>query len=641
MSDSTDINQPPFVETDKIASQLSAYKNAAEPERKPAYNVFEHGYDPVIAEQSVRPDRLLFDPRFWRIADTLRTFTMGSFEGRGDRLLSKEARSARLRKRARHLTQTLVELGPTFIKLGQFLSVRRDFLPAEVSEELVLLQDRVPQFPLEQVVETIKAELGAAPEELFLRFDSEPLASASIGQVHRATLKDGRLVAVKVQRPKLAGALYQDLGCMRWFARFSKFLHLKGDWDTWLELSDEFGKTLFEEIDYIQEGRNADRLRHALRDRNDVIVPRIFWKYTGRRVITLEYLEGTKIDQVNRLEEQGFNLEKIGRTLIQCYMDQVLTYGFFHADPHAGNLAIAADGRIVVYDYGMMGEITPLQREALLGCIAAVVNRNTIELSQHLLTLGAIRKTANMAPIERALQPFIEYYSGRSIRDLDFSHLEKDIDEIAGQRALRLPPSLAYLIRTGATLEGIARILKPDFSFVDAARPTLQKWVVNQPSQVAGILRALYRRKTTSKEVIPKDIAHESEQKSFNGNRVVEVPGLEKHPAEGNGKSHLNPTNLRAISSKQDEDIAKINARIEQLEGQLRNSSQRINQTSVLVMIQLLVNVLFIGQSNVAVKSGFDTSYFLIGNLVMGAIILWQLVAKPGSLLKRSNSPGE
>jgi predicted unusual protein kinase regulating ubiquinone biosynthesis (AarF/ABC1/UbiB family) len=595
-------------------------------------NIYEHGYDPNLAEQTVRPDKLVLDPRFWRIANTLRALTVSHWPDNEDGALSPDARSQKRRKRARQLTQTLVELGPTFIKLGQFLSVRRDFLPLELSEELGLLQDRVPAFEVEQVRETIRTELGSMPEDLFKSFEFEPIASASIGQVHRAILNDGRLAAVKVQRPQLAGILYQDLGCMRWFAKFSKALSLKGDWDSWLELSDEFGKTLFEEIDYIKEGRNADRLRHALRDRQEILIPRVIWKYTGRRVITLEYLSGTKIDNVSDLDVAGFNRDQIGKKLIECYMDQVLTHGFFHADPHAGNLAINADGRIVLYDFGMMGEITSIQRESLLGCIAAVVNKNTADLTQHLVALGVIRQTANLAPIERALKPFIEYYGGRSIRDLDFSHLEKDIDEIAVEKALRLPPTLAYLIRTGATLEGIARTLKPDFSFVEAARPTLQKWVTNQPSQAAGIMRALYRRKVTT---VDQGVQSTKESKATkNAGR----PTADKVNTSANGKTELLGDKL-LLASPRPEDLDQIKDRLKKLEIELKSRTESATRCMVLVIIQFVINI-FLWDHVGSAKNGADTTLFVIGNALMGAIILWQLVAKPGSLLKRSRRPG-
>jgi predicted unusual protein kinase regulating ubiquinone biosynthesis (AarF/ABC1/UbiB family) len=248
-----------------------------------------------------------------------------------------------------------------------------------------------------------------------------------------------------------------------------------------------------------------------------------------------------------------------------------------------------------------------------------------------------------LAPIERALQPFIDYYGGRSIKDLDFSHLEKDIDEIAVEKALRLPPTLAYLIRTGATLEGIARTLKPDFSFVEAARPTLQKWVLSQPSQAAGIMRALYKRKVSSAEQLMK-ASQQSKVAEKSGTRVTD-----KVKIAANGRSEIAGENLLAVSPRGDDDIAQIKGRLTELESELKSRVQKANNAIALIVLQLLMNIfgfhllthiLFWHNSNASTNSA-DTNIFVIGNTLIGALILWQLVAKPGSLLKRWNRPGE
>jgi predicted unusual protein kinase regulating ubiquinone biosynthesis (AarF/ABC1/UbiB family) len=584
-------------------------------------------YSPELAEASVQPAFLLFDSRFWRIARTIWTVTMSSWGLEATDDQSAEELSKMRRQKAKWLTTNLVDLGATFIKLGQFLSVRRDLLPVELSEELALLQDRVPPFSSELVRETIRSELGAMPEEIYAAFDSEPIASASIGQVHQATLKDGQSVAVKVQRPNLAKLLYVDLGYMRWFAKIALLLKLKGDWQGWLDLSDEFGRTLFTEIDYIKEGRNADRLRHALRERSNVVIPRVIWKYTSRRVLTLEFQGGIKIDRVAELENQHLDLNELGKSLIDCYMEQVLTHGFFHADPHAGNLAVNEHGKIVIYDFGMIGEITEEQRDTIWGCIAAVVNKDVRELITHLIKLGVVRADAEVKPIERTMQPFIDYYSGCSILDLDFSHLEKDIDQIAMERAIRLPPTLAYLIRTGVTLEGIARTLKSDFSFIEAAKPSLKRWLVSQPSQAAGLLSLLYRKKVTlgeggTKLFTSAKTLEQSQNLPFAKNRSA-LNGA--HEREDNA---LVGNNM-GIDSKADQ----IGRRLATLEAELKEQSQRARRTGILVVCQLLLN-LYYWQANLATKNGSFENYFLIGNGLMGAIILWQM-AKPGSLLKR------
>ena len=399
--------------------------------------------------------------------------------------------SERSRRRARRMTRTLLEMGPTFIKLGQFLSVRRDILSTEMAEELALLQDKVPPFEIDEVKAIIERDLGGPPDKLFAHFEENTIASASIGQVHRATLHDGTRVVIKVQRPDLAIRFNQDLGYMRMVVKLGMALRPSGEWDSWLKLSDEFGRTLFRELDYLQEGKNADRLRQILKDHDEIRVPRVFWKHTGKRVLTLEYIPGTKVDNLEALRNSGMDLIDIGNKLVSCYLDQVLLHGFFHADPHAGNMAIDEYGNVVLYDFGMIGEISEEQREAITGCIAAVIKRDTDELVKHLKVLEIVRDEAGIEPIKRAIAPFIDYYAGTRIMDLDFSHLEDDIDQVAAERALRMPPNLAYLLRAGSSVEGIARTLHPDFSFVDAAKPSMRKWVMQRPEQAAKVLKLM------------------------------------------------------------------------------------------------------------------------------------------------------
>ena len=444
-------------------------------------------YDTRIADDSLRPNEVMKDERFWQIARTLASFAAESFSDTVQKKVITDKKKKQ--RKASRIKQTLVELGPTFIKLAQFLSVRRDILSEEVAEELVTLQDRVPPFGIEQVRETIEADLGAPPETIYARFEETPIASASIGQVHRAWLQDGHPVVVKVQRPNLATRFYQDLGYMRLVTRIGAVLRPQADWDSWLKLSDEFGKTLFEELDYLQEGKNADRIRYMLKEHHDIRIPRVFWKYTGRRVLTLEYIPGIKVDQIELLKDSGLDLIQLGNHLIGAFMDQVLLHGFFHADPHSGNMAVDDHGNIVLYDFGMISEISEEQRRAIFGCVIAVIKEDLTSLIKNLRIIGIIKENANSESIKKTLEPFLGYYKGKPIKDLDFSHLETEIDEIADARAIALPPTLAYLIRAGSSLEGIARTLDPNFSFVEAAKPSLKRLLLSSPDQAQEAMK--------------------------------------------------------------------------------------------------------------------------------------------------------
>ena len=460
-------------------------------------------YNPRLADEAVKFSRLCFDRRFWQLLWVVIGFWLSTL---GDWFFPKtnQSRAEYRRTRACRLKDVLVHLGPTFIKVGQFLSVRRDLLPLEVAEELSLLQDKVPSFAIDLVRQTIISDLGQDPEALFAFFEKTPLASASIGQVHRLRFHDGSWAVAKVQRADLSQIFYRDLGYLRLWIRIGRFLGLGQRAQSWLLLSDEFGRTLFSEIDFIEEGRNADKLRKILRGRPQIKVPRVYWKHTGRRVLTLEYLPGIKIDHVSQLQAQGLDLKELGNLLIECYLEQIVFHGFFHADPHAGNLAVDEAGNLIIYDFGMMGTVTQAQRRALAGCITAVVERNALKVANYLIDLGVVRQDARLEPIVRTLQPFIDYYGGKDILELDFRHLERDIDKVVEDQALRLPPTLAYLLRAGSALEGIARTLKPNFSFVTATRPLIKKWAIEQgisnTGKVVRVFQALSKNRLSTPE---------------------------------------------------------------------------------------------------------------------------------------------
>lgn len=440
------------------------------------YNSLSY-YDARLADDAAKPARLLFDARFYYLIGLLVGYVWWNlcFTFAPAPAVSSLSKAQRRRARATRLRLLLIDLGAAYIKLGQFLSVRKDVLSPELVEELALLQDRVPAFSLNLIRQTITADLGAAPEEIFSYFEPEPIASASIGQVHRVRLPDKTWAVVKVQRPDLVEHFLHDLGLMRWWAKLMAMLRLEQRPGAWLDLSDEFGRTLFAETNYIAEGRNADRLRHIMRMNTKVKLPRVYWKYTGRRVITLEYLPGTKIDQVEEVSKLGVDPESIGTILVETYLEQILFNGFFHADPHAGNLAVDDQGNLIMYDFGMVGEITGEQRKALGAAMICIMNRDPQGVVSNLVDLGVLHPSCSRQSVTRLLEPLFDYYRGANFKELKFNHLEQDIEKLAVQRAFQIPSTLAYLLRAGSSVEGVARMLKEDFSFVEVARAYLKK----------------------------------------------------------------------------------------------------------------------------------------------------------------------
>lgn len=601
-------------------------------------------YDTALADQAIRLEVLLKDKRFWKSLSTLSMLASVAAVDRlvGGRYKKRSASEAR-RRTAKLVKQALIEMGATFIKLGQFLSVRKDIISEELAEELVSLQDRVPPFDYESLCQTIERELGASPSILFKEFEETPIASASIGQVHRARLQDGRAVVVKVQRPDLADIFYRDLGYMRLIAKYGPIIRPSQDWSGWLALSDEFGRTLFEEIDYIKEGRNADRIRQILKDQKTLRVPRVFWKLTGRKVLTLEYLPGVKIDNKEEIARQGIDPVAIGNNLVAAYMEQVLMHGFFHADPHAGNLAVGPDGRIVIYDFGMIGEISQSQREAILGCIAAVINMHPDELIKNLATLGIVKEGAKQESMVRAVQPFIEYYKGKQIKELDFSDLEHDIDQIAMDRSLKLPPSLAYLLRTGSSLEGIARSLHPNFSFVEAAKPSVKKWALANPAQAYFALGYLTRGKLFGQKGVFSEeglvrlfSSTNSGEESTNGKLLPR--GNKTKSGMKTGSVSQSELELQKEHGRRLQEIRKLETQIYILDREVKSLSK--NRVNLLwtALVWFSLSLVFWGITSASSRQQF-TEYYLIGNGVMVAIIVWQIV-RPLGMANRKRSNG-
>lgn len=602
-------------------------------------------YDPKKADRSISPQELVKDKRFWQVSRTLTLFVAGSISekyGKDTSLTTSEKR----KKRSSRVRQALIELGPTFIKLGQFLSVRRDILSDEMADELALLQDKVPPFDVAIARKIIEMDLGAPPEKLFAKFEETPIASASIGQVHRAWLQDGTPVVVKVQRPDLATRFYQDLGYMRLATRLGGRLKKSTAWDDWLQLSDEFGRTLFQEINYLQEGKNADRLRQILKGHTEIRVPRIFWKFAGKRVLTLEYIPGIKVSDTKALEDSGLDLVAIGNRLVSCYLDQVLLHGFFHADPHAGNLAIDDWGNVVLYDFGMIGEITDAQRDAITGCIAAVIRRDIDDLIVHLKILGIVKENAKTEPVRRAIEPLIDYYAGKGLRELDFSHLESDIDQIADERAIYLPPTLAYLIRTGTALEGVARTLHPNFSFVEAAKPSIRKWILNKPDQAANVLKLmggeyanalkaawlkLVNAKTLDNSLSFLQTNHPAKTQSEKSRSSSAVPATlaAKQPSvfftQEDVKTPAEKGEIDLEMSALLQQLDQVKSRVNTLEKEIGEFAQ--NRVNLLVqsMWLLAFSILYLGTCLITELRPYSI-YFLIGNGFLVARIIGHLV---------------
>lgn len=413
-------------------------------------------------------------------------------------------------KRAAQLRQTLTRLGPTFIKVGQALSTRPDLIRKDFLDELVKLQDQLPPFPTEIACAIIEQELDRSVEEIYKQISPQPVAAASLGQVYRARLYSGEEVAVKVQRPNLLPVLTLDLYLMRWAASWmAPWLPLNLGHDLTL-IVDEFGIKLFEEIDYLNEARNAEKFATNFRDDPTVKVPAIYWRYTSQRVLTLEWIHGFKLTDVERIREAGLDNDDLIEIGVTSGLRQLLEFGFFHADPHPGNLFAMAphcdvDGirergtqlnaQMAYIDFGMMDQLEESAKETLVDAVVHLINKDYTELASDFVKLGFLTPDVDIRPIIPALEEVLGDVMGKNVRDFNFKTITDRFSELMYEYPFRLPAKFALIIRSLVTQEGLALTLNPDFRIVDVAYPYVAKRLLTgeSPELRRRLLEVLFK----------------------------------------------------------------------------------------------------------------------------------------------------
>ncbi len=393
--------------------------------------------------------------------------------------VTEAKQAARRKAQAIWVRNTLLDLGPTFIKVGQLFSTRADIFPTEYVEELSKLQDKVPAFSYEQVETIIEQELGKKIPELFQSFEPIPLAAASLGQVHKAVLHNGEAVVIKVQRPGLKKLFEIDLQILKGIARYFQNHPKWGKGRDWLGIYEECCRILWEEIDYLSEGRNADTFRRNFRGYDWVKVPRIYWRYTSPRVLALEYLPGIKISQYEALEAAGLDRKLIARQGAQAYLHQLLNNGFFHADPHPGNIAVSADGGLIFYDFGMMGRIKSNIREGLMETLFGIAQKDGDRVVQSLIDLGAIAPVDDIGPVRRSVQYMLDNFMDKPFETQSVAAISDDLYEIAYNQPFRFPATFTFVMRAFSTLEGVGKGLDPEFNFMEVAQPYAMQLMTN------------------------------------------------------------------------------------------------------------------------------------------------------------------
>jgi len=385
------------------------------------------------------------------------------------------------RRRAIRLREILTNLGPAYIKVGQALSTRPDLVSSVFLEELALLQDQLPPFPNEVAFQFIEEELGDRPAEIYAELTPQPVAAASLGQVYKGKLKTGETVAVKVQRPGLARSVALDVYVLRRLAIWvqNNFKQVRSDL---VAILDEFATRIFEEMDYTQEGRNAERFAKLYGHLPDVYVPRIYWEYTGRRVLTMEWINGTKLTNMEAIKVQGVDARHLIEVGVQCSLRQLLEHGFFHADPHPGNLLATPEGKLAYIDFGMMSEVKPYQRYGLIEAVVHLVNRDFAGLTHDYVNLEFLTPDTDLTPIIPALGNVFNDALGASVAELNFKSITDQLSALMYEYPFRVPAYYALIIRSLVTLEGIAINVDPNFKVLSKAYPYVAKRLLTDPS---------------------------------------------------------------------------------------------------------------------------------------------------------------
>ena len=375
-------------------------------------------------------------------------------------------------KRARWFTNQLIELGSAFIKIGQLLSARPDLIPNTWIQELSKLQDQVPNFSFEQVEETIKKELGSKSDEID-QIISEPVGSASLAQVHRATLKNGKKVVFKVQRPNLKELFIIDLGIMQ---QIAGLLQKNKNWSrgrNWVEIAKECKKVLLKELDFNCEAQYAARFRQQFLDDENIEVPEVIWDMSSEKVLCLSYIEGTKISDLKKLQNKGIDLPKIAEIGAISYLKQLVNYGFFHADPHPGNLAVSNTGKLIFYDFGMMGNISNNLQTSLGAMVKAAALRDASTLVSQLQQAGLISKDIDIGPVRRLVRLMLKEALTPPFSPNIIEKLSGDLYELVYETPFQLPVDLIFVMRALSTFEGVGRMLDPGFNLVSVTKPYL------------------------------------------------------------------------------------------------------------------------------------------------------------------------
>lgn len=385
------------------------------------------------------------------------------------------------------IREFLEELGPTFIKIGQMASTRPDLIPEDIIKELSSLQDEIAPIPFEDVKQIVEKELGESIDEAFEKFESEPLGVASIGQVHEAKLKNGERVAVKVQRPRVDKQVHTDLEILHELAERAE---KRFDWAKQYQITDvveEFSDAIKDELDYTTEGRNADLMAQQFEDDETIKIPKIYWDYTSKKVLTMEFVDGTKLDEIDKLKEEGIDLEWLADRVVHTMFYQIFKDGYFHADPHIGNIFAQSSDQVAWMDFGLMGRLSSKMRMHLASLVMAMVKKDSDDMIKAIFKMGIAHEDVDLHELSGDLDRFIIKYHNVPLSDMSLGQSMTDLFSIAHKHQITIPSDFTLVSKSILTLEGVVERLDPEFDIVKAAEPFGRELILEKynPKRIA------------------------------------------------------------------------------------------------------------------------------------------------------------
>lgn len=429
--------------------------------------LLRHGLDEVILEA-----HLFRGIRFFRFLSPFFWLTAGRRPPYGERI-----------------RRSLEELGPIFVKFGQMVSTRRDLLPDDIADELAKLQDKVPPFPGQLAVKQIEKSLGAKVSDIFLEFEETPLASASIAQVHTATLLDGKQVVVKVLRPKIDKIIKRDVSLLTTIAKLAHRYSKEARRLRPVEVADEFRKTIFDELDLMREAANASQLRRNFQQSEKLYVPEVYWDLCRSNVMVIERIHGTNVSNITALHEQGISMQLLGERGVEIFFTQVFRDNFFHADMHPGNIFVSPEGKYIAVDFGIMGTLTTQDQRYLAENLLAFFNRDYRRVAELHVESEWVPKTTRVDEFEAAIRTVSEPIFEKPLAEISFGHFLLRLFQVARRFDMEVQPQLVLLQKTLLNIEGLGRQLYPELDLWTTAKPFMEEWIKQQVGPRAFVNR--------------------------------------------------------------------------------------------------------------------------------------------------------